>query len=91
MTRDKAWEIVKKYVKNGNLRRHMLAVEAVMAKYWEYFAREERKGKKDLCALTKGLCAFDLPESVERLNRFALAHFDALYRADFLHCAVDFS
>ena len=47
MTRDKAWEIVKKYVKNENLRRHMLAVEAVMAKYWEYFAREERKGKKE--------------------------------------------
>ena len=37
MTRDQAWEIVKKYVKNENLRRHMLAVEASMAKYWEYF------------------------------------------------------
>ena len=38
MTRDQAWEIVKKYVKNENLRRHMLAVEASMAKYWEYFS-----------------------------------------------------
>ena len=40
MTRDQAWEIVKKYVKNENLRRHMLAVEASMAKYWEYFSSE---------------------------------------------------
>ena len=47
MTRDEAWEIVKKYVKNENLRRHMLAVEASMAKYWEYFAKEEGKGKKE--------------------------------------------
>lgn len=42
MTRDKAWEIVKKYVKNENLRRHMLAVEASMAKYWEYFASSSK-------------------------------------------------
>ena len=40
MTRDKAWGIVKKYVKNENLRRHMLAAEAAMAKYWEYFSSE---------------------------------------------------
>ena len=40
MTRDRAWEIVKTYVKNENLRRHMLAVEAGMAKYWEYFLSE---------------------------------------------------
>lgn len=37
MTRIEAWEIVKKYVKNENLRRHMLAVEAGMTKYYEYF------------------------------------------------------
>lgn len=38
MTRDQAWKIVQKYVKNENLRKHMLAVEAAMAKYYEYFA-----------------------------------------------------
>lgn len=38
MTRDHAWAIVEKYVKNENLRKHMLAVEAAMAKYYEYFA-----------------------------------------------------
>lgn len=37
MTRDQAWKIVKKYVKNENLQKHMLAVEAAMAKYHEYF------------------------------------------------------
>lgn len=42
MIRDKAWEIVKKYVKNENLRRHMLAVEASMAKYYEYFAKNSK-------------------------------------------------
>ncbi len=47
MTRDEAWEVVKKYVKNENLRRHMLAVEAAMAKYFQYFAKEEGRGKKE--------------------------------------------
>lgn len=47
MTRDNAWEIVKKYVKNENLRKHMLAVEAAMAEYWEYFARAKGQGLKD--------------------------------------------
>lgn len=37
MTRDHAWAIVEKYVKNENLRKHMLAVEAAMTKYYEYF------------------------------------------------------
>ena len=41
MTREKAWEIVKKYVKNENLRRHMLAVEKAMSKYHEYFDRDK--------------------------------------------------
>ncbi len=41
MTRDKAWEIVKTYVKNENLRRHMLAVEKAMSKYHEYFDRDK--------------------------------------------------
>ena len=47
MTRIDAWEIVKKYVKNENLRRHMLAVEIAMAKYFQYFAKEEGKRKKE--------------------------------------------
>ena len=47
MTRDKAWEIVKKYVKNENLRRHMLVVEASMAKYFQYFAKDEGRRLKD--------------------------------------------
>ena len=47
MTREKAWDIVKKYVKNENLRRHMLAVEAGMAKYWEYFVKAEGRRPKD--------------------------------------------
>ena len=42
MTRDRAWEIVKTYVKNENLRRHMLAVEASMAKYYGYFAENSK-------------------------------------------------
>ena len=44
MTRDRAWEIVKQYVKNENLRRHMLAVEAAMEGYWEYFAKSKKSG-----------------------------------------------
>src|SRR3990167_4719665 len=47
MTREKAWEIVKKYVKNENLRRHMLAVEVGMAKYWGYFVKDEGRRPKD--------------------------------------------
>ena len=47
MTRDQAWKIVKKYVKNENLRRHMLAVEVGMAKYWGYFVKDEGRRPKD--------------------------------------------
>lgn len=47
MTRIEAWEIVKKHVKNENLRRHMLAVEAGMAGYFQYFAKEEGKREKE--------------------------------------------
>lgn len=47
MTRIEAWEIVKKYVKNENLRRHMLAVERAMAKYFQYFAKDEGQRTKD--------------------------------------------
>ncbi len=37
MTRDQAWEIVCEFVKNENLRRHMLAVEACMVAYAKKF------------------------------------------------------
>lgn len=47
MTRDQAWEIVKKYVKNENLRRHMLAVEAGMAEYYKYFIKAKGQGLRD--------------------------------------------
>lgn len=42
MTRDQAWGIVQKYVKSENLRKHMLAVEAALVKYYEYFARNSK-------------------------------------------------
>ena len=41
MTRDQAWEIVKQYVQNENLRKHMLAVEACMAAYAQKFGQDE--------------------------------------------------
>lgn len=47
MTRIEAWEIVKKYVKNENLRRHMLAVEASMAEYYKYFIKAKGQGLRD--------------------------------------------
>jgi putative nucleotidyltransferase with HDIG domain len=40
MKRDEALAIVREYVKNENLVRHMLAVEAAMAWYAEYFDEE---------------------------------------------------
>jgi putative nucleotidyltransferase with HDIG domain len=40
MTREEAWETVKKYVKNENLRKHMLAVEAAMAEYAKKFGED---------------------------------------------------
>lgn len=47
MTRDQAWKIVKANVKNENLRKHMLAVEAAMAEYYRYFARDKGQGLRD--------------------------------------------
>jgi len=41
MTRDKAWTIVTEYVKNPNLQKHMLAVEAAMAAYAQKFYQDE--------------------------------------------------
>lgn len=41
MTRDQALQIVRKYVKNENLVRHMLAVEAAMAAYARKFGEDE--------------------------------------------------
>lgn len=58
MTREKAWEIVKKYVKNENLRRHMLAVEAGMEKYYEYFSINHI-GEKDEWRIVGLLHDFD--------------------------------
>ncbi|OGY18675.1 MAG: HAD family hydrolase [Candidatus Chisholmbacteria bacterium RIFCSPHIGHO2_12_FULL_49_9] len=43
MTRQEALEIVKQYVKNINLRRHMFAVEAAMAAYAEKFGEDEQR------------------------------------------------
>lgn len=43
MTRDQALALVRKYVKNENLVRHMLAVEAAMAAYAKKFGEDEEK------------------------------------------------
>lgn len=43
MNRDQALGIVRKYVKNENLVRHMLAVEAAMAAYAKEFGEDEEK------------------------------------------------
>jgi predicted hydrolase (HD superfamily) len=43
MNREKALEIVRKYVKNENLIRHMLAVEAAMAAYAVQFGEDEER------------------------------------------------
>jgi putative nucleotidyltransferase with HDIG domain len=40
-TRQEAWELVKEYVQNLNLRRHMLAVEAAMRAYARRFGEDE--------------------------------------------------
>ena len=41
MERNKAWELVKKQVKNKNLRKHMLATEAVMRALARRFGEDE--------------------------------------------------
>jgi putative nucleotidyltransferase with HDIG domain len=43
MTRDEAWDIVCQYVKNENLRKHMLAVEACMAVYANKYGEDEER------------------------------------------------
>ena len=43
MKRDEALAVVREYVKNENLVRHMLAVEAAMGWYAEYFGEEAEK------------------------------------------------
>ncbi len=43
MTRDQALQIVRQYVKNENLVRHMLAAEAAMAAYAKKFGEDEEK------------------------------------------------
>ena len=41
MTRDDAWKIVREFVKNKNLQKHMLAVESAMSAYARYFRQAE--------------------------------------------------
>ena len=41
MIRNDAWQIVQEYVKNGNLQKHMLAVEAAMAAYAKKYHEPE--------------------------------------------------
>jgi len=43
MTRDQALAIVREFVKNENLVRHMLAVEAAMAAYAKHYGEDEEK------------------------------------------------
>jgi putative nucleotidyltransferase with HDIG domain len=43
MIRDEAWTIVQEFVKNKNLQKHMLAVEAAMAAYAQKFHEDEEK------------------------------------------------
>lgn len=43
MTRDEAWDIVTEYVKNENLRKHMLCVEAGMAAYAQKYNEDENR------------------------------------------------
>lgn len=43
MTRVEAWAIVTEYVKNPNLQKHMLAVEAAMAAYAQKFNQDEQR------------------------------------------------
>lgn len=47
MIRSQAWTIVQRYVNNENLRKHMLAVEAAMANYFQYFS-EKRLATSEL-------------------------------------------
>ncbi|MBV9301415.1 MAG: HD domain-containing protein [Acidobacteriaceae bacterium] len=54
MTRDEAWNIVCEFVKNENLRRHMLGVEACMVAYADKFGED-----RDLWAITALLHDFD--------------------------------
>ncbi|GAW93198.1 HDIG domain-containing metalloprotein [Calderihabitans maritimus] len=41
MTRDQAWELLKRHLKNKNLRKHCLAVEAVMRRLAKHFGEDE--------------------------------------------------
>ena len=43
ITRDQAWDIVCEYVKNDGLRKHMLAVEAVMRAYANKYGKDEER------------------------------------------------
>ncbi|MFL6354709.1 MAG: HD domain-containing protein [Bryobacteraceae bacterium] len=54
MTRDQAWDIVCEFVKSGNLRRHVLGVEACMTAYARNFGEDQ-----ELWAVTALLHDFD--------------------------------
>jgi putative nucleotidyltransferase with HDIG domain len=51
MSREKALTLLKKYVKNENLIRHALAVEAVMKKLCEHFGKTDELNKWALAGL----------------------------------------
>jgi predicted hydrolase (HD superfamily) len=41
MNREQAWLLVQEFVKNKNLQKHMLAVEAAMATYAHQYGEDE--------------------------------------------------
>ena len=43
MNREEAWELVSEYTKSPHLLRHMLAVEAAMRAYAQYFGEDEER------------------------------------------------
>lgn len=63
MTRDDAFKILSDKIKNKNLIKHMLAVEAIMRELAEYF--NEDKEKWGLCGL---LHDFDYEETLENFD-----------------------
>lgn len=67
MTRDEALELVREQVKNKNLVKHMLAVEAVMARLAEHFGED-----KNLWSLTGLLHDIDYDKTVNQPEQHGL-------------------
>lgn len=67
MTRDEAYELVEKKIKNKNLLKHMLAVEAIMRELADLF--NEDKEKWGLCGL---LHDFDYEETINDFSSHGL-------------------